>query len=253
MCDRFTSATAFFYKMESDSNEECHGDVFDKDNIDIVQIPPELKQPVLRQVYPALLASVKEYGHSDIPLGTTDGRKCSTLRRLKMQGKLSEAEIDILVNLNFRFVSFDNIYYEADFDTLLKRLIQYEETHKVNYQIPKKYQPDMELGAWVTMIRRIGARDLPQEQVDKLNEINFAWVSTRKCGSQFMKGYQALRKWLEKVPKLEDSAAAAELIKSDPDTTRWLIAQQKAHKKGNLSEHRVQYMDDITEEFKLNW
>jgi len=117
--------------------------------------------------------------------------------------------------------------------------------HKTGYQIPKKYSPDPELGAWVTLIRRLGPEGIDLERRDKLNGIGFAWVSTRKCGSSFMKMYRPL------LVRLEQAAAgemgeSVEDIQAEEDVARWLQAQKEAFENGNLSESRVGYLDELT-------
>merc|ERR1712137_667642 len=100
-------------------------------------------------------------------------------RRLAFEQKLTNVEMEWLESINFRFNSFEEVYEEADFNDCLRRLIEYEEANKTNYQIPKKYNLDPELGAWVTMIRRLGRDGIEAERRQLLDDINFAWVSTR--------------------------------------------------------------------------
>lgn len=140
---------------------------------------------VLQNIYPSLLEYIEQYGHPNIPLGTTQGRACHTLRRLKIQGKLTDNDADILLNLGFRF-TFDNIYEDMHFEEILGRLLEYEGEHRANFQIPKKYAPDPELGAWVAAVRRIGRDAIDASEREALDSVGFAWVSTRKCGSTFM-------------------------------------------------------------------
>jgi hypothetical protein len=220
-------------------------------------MPSFIKSPVLEQVYPALLTYVKEYGHPNIPLGTSEGRKCKTLRRLAFEKKLTEEEMNLLTELNFRFNSFEDVYEEADFDECLQRLLDYEAEFKTNYQIPKKYKPDPELGAWVTMIRRIGSDNIEPSRREKLDAIGFAWVSTRKCGSAFMKAFKSLKARLESCYKLNDEGvweivdqAALDEVLSDKDVMKWVKAQKLAAEKGLLSDSRCGYMDDLP---GLNW
>ena len=98
---------------------------------------------------------------------------------------------------------------------MLSKLIDYHAEFKT-YQIPKKYEPDPELGAWVTMLRRLHKTDhLPQIQIDKLNALEFEWISTRKCGSSFMKKYREVLSYLSKV--VEAGGDVNELLHEDND------------------------------------
>ncbi|GFH56128.1 hypothetical protein CTEN210_12604 [Chaetoceros tenuissimus] len=217
-----------------------------------VEIPSCIQSPVLFQIYPALIAHKQEYGNPNIPLGTVEGKKCKTLRRLAFQKKLSQEEMTLLEEMGFRFNSLEDVYQEADFDECLERLIEYEQQHQDNYQIPKKYKPDPELGAWVTMIRRIGRDNMDQERREKLDAIGFAWVSTRKCGSAFMKNFRPLKERLEACSKINKEGVwevvdedGVHSILQEEDVARWIRAQKDAADKGNLSEARCDYLSSL--------
>lgn len=206
-------------------------------------IPSFVVSPVLAQVYPALIAHKAKYGNPNIPLGSTDGKRCKTLRRLHFQNKLSDEEAAHLTELGFRFHSFEDVYYECDFDEMLGKLIAYNDEFQT-YQIPKKYEPNPELGAWVTMLRRLHqTNDVPQIQIDKLDAVGFEWISTRKCGSSFMGKYREVLSYLSKV--VEAGGDVRELLHEDTDIMKWIDAQRLACENGNLSNSRIQYMDEL--------
>lgn len=206
-------------------------------------IPQSIRSPVLAQVYQALVSHNEKYGNPNIPLGSADGKRCKTLRRLHFQGKLSEDDVALLNGMGFRFHSFEDVYTECDFGEMLEKLMEYHDEFQT-FQIPKKYEPDPELGVWVTMLRRLYLTDdLPQDQLDKMNAVNFEWISTRKCGSTFMSRYR------EVLTQLTDAVDAGEdisqLMSEDEELRKWISAQQSAYENGKLSESRVQYMNDL--------
>eukprot|EP00560_Eucampia_antarctica_P007314 CAMPEP_0197828652 /NCGR_PEP_ID=MMETSP1437-20131217/5185_1 /TAXON_ID=49252 ORGANISM="Eucampia antarctica, Strain CCMP1452" /NCGR_SAMPLE_ID=MMETSP1437 /ASSEMBLY_ACC=CAM_ASM_001096 /LENGTH=211 /DNA_ID=CAMNT_0043429943 /DNA_START=379 /DNA_END=1014 /DNA_ORIENTATION=+ len=198
---------------------------------------------------------IKEFGNPNIPMGNIDGKRCQTLRRLAFQKKLSEEEIELLTEMKFRFNTLEEVYEEADFDDCLRRLVEYEQEFQTNYQIPKKYNSDPELGAWVTMIRRIGRDNIVPTHREKLDAINFAWISTRKCGSVFMKNYQSVRGRLLSFCEIregEDEKSATvvdqqglDSVLSDPEVKKWINAQREAAAKGNINAHRCEYLDEL--------
>ena len=204
-----------------------------------------------------MLSHIDEYGNPNIPLGTPDGKKCKTLRRLAFQNKLTLEEMELLSSLNFRLNSLDEVYDEADFDECLQRLMDYEEEMKTGYQIPKKYHPDPELGAWVTIIRRIGRDDIDIERRNKLDAINFTWKSSRKCGSVFMSQFRSLKEGLEACSRVNDDGgwevvdqAGVDQVLRGENVMKWVRAQRDAAEKGNLSESRCEYLDELP---GLNW
>lgn len=221
-------------------------------------MPRCIESKLLRRAYPAILGHIEEYGNPNIPLGSKEGNYCRMLRRAAFQQTLSTDEIDLLTDLGFRWNSFEGVYEEANFDDCLDRLLRYEEEVKSNYQIPKKYHPDPELGAWVTVIRRIGRENIEPHRQAKLDAINFAWKSTRKCGSSFMGAYKSLKTRLESCCRRTDGAAdddetawelvdrsAMEEILREDDVRSWLGKQREAQRTGELSGSRCTYMDQL--------
>lgn len=197
-----------------------------------------ITSPVLQQVYPALLEWKQTYGHPNIPLGSKEGRQCQTLRRLHIQNKLLADEVTWLKQFGFIFTSLEDVYRQADFDEMFQRLMNYEQEHPDNnFQIPKKCPSDPELGAWVTGIRRLGPEEVDPLHSSKLTQVNFAWLSTRKCGSKFMDQY---RKFIVQVEE-----QGRETVLSESKTVAWIKAQQEALKRGTLSQTRVHYMGDL--------
>ena len=96
------------------------------------------------------------------------------------------------------------------------------------------------------VVRRLKKKDgLPEDQVLKLDAVEFEWISTRKCGSSFMKMYREVLGKLTEAAAAGGDAAAAELLSSDADIKKWVDAQRQVHANGKLSESRVQYMADL--------
>ena len=211
------------------------------------ECPGFVTSEVLRQVYPDLTENIAEFGHPNIPLGTTAGKQCKTLRRLAFQNKLAAEEMQLLDGMGFRWSSLEDVYEEADFDDCLSRLVEYERVHQTGYQIPKKCREDPELGAWVTMIRRIGQEGIDDGRRERLDNIGFAWVSTRKCGSSFMTNYRQV--W-DAIASSDDTGGIDAVLENE-GMVKWLRAQSEAADKGNLSSDRIEYLDKLSSD--LDW
>lgn len=225
------SPTPRVFPLGSSSTNLLYGRDLNENNLVI-------SSPVLQQVYPDLLKYVDEYGHPNIPLGSKEGRQCQTLRRLHIQNKLSEEEIEWLDSLGFTWHSLEDVYKYADFDEIFQRLLDYEANHpESNFQVPKKCKEDPELGAWVTGIRRLGKDGVNPEHERRLDAIGFAWKSARKCGSKFMEQYRILS------TRVNDETLGA--VVAEESTVKWIRAQQEALKKGKLSQTRVHYMGSL--------
>lgn len=205
---------------------------------EILRLQERFHSPVLKQHCGEMIHWKQIYGHPNIPLKYDGGKACQTLRRLHVQKKLKDVEIDWLEEIGFRFHSLEDVYRYADFDTLMNRLLAYEAAHpNNNFQVPKKCPEDPELGAWVTGIRRLGKDGVNPDHERRLCEIDFVWESTRKCGSKFMNQFREWRKQVE--------VRGIEAVLEDPDTITWIQAQQQALKRGSLSQTRVQYMGQL--------
>lgn len=248
--------------------------------------------PLLEQLYPKLVEHKEKYGNCNIPLGSKDGRACYSLRRMHVQSKLSEHDVELLKNIGFRF-TFDDIFPDMDFDEMLGKLLKYnEENPEVEaFQIPKKYKPDPELGAWVTAVRRIGREKIGEKEREKLDSVGFAWISTRKCGSKFMAGYRDLKEHFidtlhnqssrhelsmicrnesgniinvdqivqfisKEYTSKEDhdnfQSLWKEILVDNIDLKKWVLTQKETHSKGKLSEARVNYMEEL-QVIGLHW
>lgn len=232
-----------FFTLSSIVNDESFATatdagLLDQNTNDVLDTSlPAIVSPVLSQLYPELLQYKKEYGHANIPLGSEAGRKCNTLRRLRIQEKLSSSDIDLLDSLQFTWHSFEDVYIQQKehFDDFIRRLREYSAANEGDLSPPKKYPADPELGAWVTAVRRLyGTGEVDASHVQILDEMGFQWNSPRKCGSKFMQQYRSIQERLK-------SGEKTSVLLSDPSIESWVKAQQQA----NLSETRKHYMTQI--------
>ncbi|EJK45699.1 hypothetical protein THAOC_35674, partial [Thalassiosira oceanica] len=82
----------------------------DGESKSLAATPSFIETPLLLLLYPSLVSHKKEFGNPNIPLGSPDGKRCATVRRLHFQGKLSAEEVDHLQEMGFRFNSFEDVY-----------------------------------------------------------------------------------------------------------------------------------------------
>eukprot|EP00546_Thalassionema_frauenfeldii_P004981 CAMPEP_0178908010 /NCGR_PEP_ID=MMETSP0786-20121207/7686_1 /TAXON_ID=186022 /ORGANISM="Thalassionema frauenfeldii, Strain CCMP 1798" /LENGTH=246 /DNA_ID=CAMNT_0020579867 /DNA_START=113 /DNA_END=850 /DNA_ORIENTATION=- len=203
-------------------------------------LPSVISSPVLVSVYPRLLEWKSKYGHPNIPLKTDGGNECKILRRLHVEKKLTEEEISLLNDIGFQFNSLEDVYREADFTEMIARLIAYEKEYSNRYQVPKKFPNDPVLGAWVTGVRRLGPEGVLPEHAQQLNDVQFTWVSSRKCGSKFMTKFRELTQRVEKE--------GLDVVLDDKEVKKWITAQQLARERGKLSDTRFHYMENLVGE-----
>ena len=128
-----------------------------------------------------------EWGSADAVLGTELGRWCTTQRRLRATGALAAGKAQRLEELGLSWESpTDILPTESDWADMCRRLAAYR-AETGDAQVPKKLKTDPELGGWVAAVRRQGPEVLSVEERAAAEAAGFEWVSTRKCGSSFMK------------------------------------------------------------------
>jgi len=241
-----SSPSALFFDRE-DTTDIANNNFVGSDT-QLEQMEEFIVSPVLQIVYPKLIEWKQEYGHPNIPLGTKEGRQCATLRRLHIQKKLTEQEVEWLEELGFLFHSLEDVYHHVDFDTLFQRLLDYETKHPdSNFQVPKKCPEDPELGAWVTGLRRLGPNKVDPKHAQQLDQVGFVWVSKSKCGSKFMLKYKEL---VQRVEDLQTTTCTKQqaiqvLLLEDSKVKDLIQAQKQLEAKKKMSETRMNYMNQL--------
>lgn len=105
----------------------------------------------------------------------------------------------------------------------------------------------------IIQIRRIGRDNINEDRRKKLDNIGFAWASTRKCGSAFMSSYRPLKERLLRCCDTDDATRTGYVVNesklkqilAENEVKRWIRAQAEAASKGNLSQARCDYMDQL--------
>jgi len=218
-----------------------------KSKTDVTADLPAGLKPAFEKRVAELIAFRERVGHVDVPLDSATsssltpkglGRWVYAQRKRKLEGKLTPEEEAALNTLGFRWQL--NVE-DVDWDEMVERLIAYK-TENGDCLVPKKFEKDPLLGAWVCACRRKadpllngGESALPSEQKDVLDKVGFVWVPERRCGSSFMKGLRAYG----------DAHAAG----NPPPDEQWCEAQREARRQGKLSDQRIAYLD----KFEFDW
>jgi len=225
---------------------EPHGEAKKRQKAVTPKVPEGLKPTFLKR-FTQLIEFHGRLGHVDVPLDSASsssltpkglGKWVYAQRKRKIEGKLDPLEEEALDSLGFRWqLGVD----ELDWDEMVQRLVDYKAQHG-NALVPKKFETDPLLGAWVCACRRKadpllngGKSALSLEQTAALDKVGFAWEPERRCGSSFMRGLRAYG----------DAFAAG---KPPPDEI-WCQAQREAKRQGKLSDQRIGYLD----KFGFDW
>jgi len=194
------------------------------------------KQPLLKTLYPKLLAYKERYGTPNIPIETgEDGRQCQQLRRLHVQQKLQPSEVELLENLGFIFqLSLEDLYWDADFDIMFRRLQQQQQ--------PNSDEDDPELEAWVAGLRLLGPDKVRPEHALQLVYVGFQW-KTKNKPCNFMKKFRETKENVDLYGK-------AFLLQ--PEIQDWISKQRLNRSKYKMSDAKYQHMVELVGEDWMN-
>jgi len=225
-----------------------------KDETQLAKVTSLIAAMGLKSVFSKRLLELAAFkdrvGHADVPLGSATGSKLIpnglgkwvyAQRKRKFDGKITPEEEAALTALGFRWKLDPE---ELDTEEMIESLLAYKAS-KGDMLVPKKYEADPLLGAWVAMTRRKadpllngGESVLPAELRKRLDDLGFSWEPARRCGSSFMTGF---RIWSE--------AKMAGLPAPDE---QWCELQRKARSQGKLSDQRISYLDKFGFDWKID-
>ena len=116
-------------------------------------------------MFERLVEYQSEWGSADAVLGTELGRWCTTQRRLRSNGLLSDSKVQRLEELGMSWKApTDIVPTESDWAEMCRRLAAYR-AEQGDAQVPKKLKTDPELGGWVAAVRRQGPEALTAEEL----------------------------------------------------------------------------------------
>jgi len=250
----------------------------------VLEIPSVVQTSLFQKLYPFLMDHIDKYGHPNIPLGSYQGNLCRKLRRSHTQMKLTEREVHLLQNIGFRFNLMEDVYHEADFTQMLEKLVRYEQKYQTGFQVPKKFEADPELGAWVTGIRRLhnaAANAKKEEEEDNqgrieiyakeqqhhpdlgsataIPDINFHTLDEshvqklNEIGFAWKSNRKCGSGFMKQYRTLVDRKEIEGLgdILNEVAVQKWVATQRKAQQDGNLSETRTHYLIELFDD--ENW
>lgn len=190
--------------------------------------------------YRTLVEFKEMHGDCNIPTGfILNGRNLESWTNAQRQAfknnALSEEKIGLLFEIDFPFQPFDSSWME-----MYDLLVQFEQQNKHTLVTRSVCCGEKRLGAWVEQQRYLYRYDrLPQERIEKLNEIGFVW---ERHSHKWMEMYKLLIEFKHQHGHF--------LIPSDYETNgykvgNWVTEQRVNFKKGILEEYRLEKLKEI--------
>ena len=195
------------------------------------------------EAFQELQAYKDEHGDTLVPCdhqtatGYNLGRWVDRQRVAKRKGRLNQEQVDRLEELDFAWDVLSGLWGEA-----FQELQAYKDDHG-DTLVPRRHQTatGYNLGGWVNK-QRVAKRKgrLNQEQVDRLEELDFAWdVFSGLWGEAF----QELQAYKDEhgdtlVPRRHQTATGYNL-------GGWVNKQRVAKRKGRLNQEQVDRLEEL--------
>lgn len=203
-----------------------------------------------RASYLALLEYRKKAGDCRVPQDWKENPKLakwvSTQRVQYARGKISRERIALLEK-----VGFDWDLGKATWDERFTELCAFKERFG-HTRVKVKWAENRLLGAWVVEQRYNRRRDkLRDDYLQRLNSIGFEWDGRTAASIAERNSPDPDKQWRATFDRFRTYAAAhgAEVVHVVDEETkklnRWLLTQRQAKKRGELSETRINALNEI--------
>ena len=180
-----------------------------------------------------------EHGHCKVPQSQGSlGRWADKQRAKRKRGKLSEGRVKKLEGLGFSWGTTRSTRPNlAPWEERLGELVQYKAEHG-HCNVPQKQGS---LGEWVERQRTSRRKGkLAEERVQKLDALGFDWSPRGPRGTQL-----TWDECLNKLTKYKAEHGHCNVPQKQGSLGNWVREQRRTHKKGKLSEERVQKLDAL--------
>jgi len=157
------------------------------------------------------------------------------------KGTLSEERINLLNDITEEWNKDQNSVWNATCNLMKEFYIK-------NDRLPKcreEYQ-NVNIGKWLNWQKQAYKNGtLSEERINLLNDITEEWSEIKDINSVWNATCNLLKEFYIKNDRLPKSTDEYQNV----NIGKWLSTQKTAYKKGNLSEERINLLNDITEEW----
>eukprot|EP00532_Pseudo-nitzschia_australis_P005185 CAMPEP_0168192552 /NCGR_PEP_ID=MMETSP0139_2-20121125/18110_1 /TAXON_ID=44445 /ORGANISM="Pseudo-nitzschia australis, Strain 10249 10 AB" /LENGTH=289 /DNA_ID=CAMNT_0008115801 /DNA_START=38 /DNA_END=904 /DNA_ORIENTATION=- len=128
-------------------------------------------------------------------------------------------------------------------DTMFELLKEYKAQHG-NTLVPKKYDPNPELGTWVqTQIQLHSMNELSSNRILHLQSIGLVWISQKSLTEA--KKWEAFFELLQDYKAEHGNTMVPQRYDPNPRLANWVRSQRQLHKKKRMPRHRMLRLDSI--------
>ena len=178
-----------------------------------------------------------EHGDCLVPKNYKENKQLArwivTQRKDYKKGEISEERIRKLNNIGFSWTPHDDSW-----DRMYSMLIDYYHEHG-DCIVPKNYKENIQLASWVKYQRRDHKNGkLSEEKIQKLNNIAFSWDPYEEYWNQM---YLILTNYYHE----HGDCLVPLRYEKNKQLGSWVRNQRDDYKKGELSEEKIQKLNNI--------
>jgi superfamily II DNA or RNA helicase len=155
----------------------------------------------------------------------------STQRSKYLSKKLSEDHIKRLEDIDFVWNTI-----ESSWEEMFNALKEYKKNHG-DCNVPRNWKEDEQLADWAHS-QRTRKEKLSEDRIKRLNDIGFVWTPHE---ASWEENFDKLKKYKERFGHCNVSRNWSE----DEQLARWVSWQRHTYGNGELSEDRVNRLEDI--------
>jgi hypothetical protein len=186
----------------------------------------------------ALLEYIEENGNAFVPYDYKS--KCGVPLGRWVYWKCKDYEEDNIPPMHVQALNDVGIFWELKHEWPVRfgELLEYKEK-RGSTLVPYDFKENTSLGRWVGTQRTMyKAEKLSEERIQKLIDVGFVW---EPLADQWQMRFGELLQYKEK----HGNTLVPSEYGENPSLGKWVNNQRTAYKDGNLSEERIQKLNDI--------
>ncbi len=211
----------------------------------------------------------EQNGHCDVPYSGDKRYLAKWVGRQKTSKTLSKEQKQKLKSLSFDWRTKKEKDDDA-WDESLQRLMNYGALHGGDYNVPQKYNDDLELGTWVANQRKLFHRGkMREDRKEILNNLGFIWkingdtTTTQRReetdiqNSTYQKQWNAMFQRLKEYKLVNGNCNVPYNFIQDKTLGMWVSTQRRVYRKKTymygdekeMCQHRKELLESIGFEF----
>jgi len=173
------------------------------------------------------------------------GKWVTTQRSTYKKKRMLADRIRLLNKIEFEWWT-----HRKSWDVMYERLLVYKRNHQDSTDVPRRYDADPQLGAWVGTNRQQRKKGiLSQDRIDALDKIDFDWGNQTRPTSKLF--WDEMYRRLIKYREERGHTRVPIKSKTDPQLGGWVGTQRRKYKNKKISTEHTRLLDKIGFEWEV--